>query len=140
MMELDRNGLEVLDERECRVLLGGVSIGRVGLSIRAMPVVLPVNFALLPDAIVVCTSPGSKLEAACNHAIVAFQADGVDLDDRTGWSVLVQGRAALMDPPASLVSHPGALRLKPWGNVAADNFIRISMDLVSGRRVRRPAG
>jgi len=140
MMELDRNGLEVLNEHECRVLLGGVSIGRVGLSIRAMPVVLPVNFALLPDAVVVCTSPGSKLEAACNHAIVAFQADGVDLDARTGWSVLVQGRAALMDPPASLVSPAGGLRLKPWGNAAADNFIRISMDLVSGRRVRRHAG
>ncbi len=81
-MELDRNGLEVLDERECRTLLEGVSIGRVGLSIRAMPVVLPVNFALLPDAVVVCTSPGSKLEAACNQAIVAFQADGVDVNER----------------------------------------------------------
>ena len=138
-MELDRNGLEVLDERECRSLLGGVSIGRVGLSIRAMPVVLPVNFALLPDAIVVCTSPGSKLEAACNHAIVAFQADGVDLDERTGWSVLVQGRAAVIPPPASLMADPRLGALAPWGNPQADSFVRIGMEIISGRRVHRLA-
>ena len=122
-------------DRECRVLLGGVNIGRVGLSIRALPVVLPVNFTLLLDALVVCTSPGSKFEAACNRAIVAFEADGVELESRTGWSVLVQGRATVIDQPTELREGSG-LSLAPWGNPDAESFVRIGLDVVSGRRVR----
>ncbi len=49
----------------------------------------------------------------------------------------MQGRAGLIEPPAELVLPPGALRFEPWGNAAADSFIRIGMDIISGRRVRR---
>ena len=39
---VDRIGLEVLDRQTCLELLATAPIGRVGLSIEALPVVLPV--------------------------------------------------------------------------------------------------
>ena len=43
---IDRNGLEVLDRDECLRLLGTATLGRVGITFGALPVVLPVNFRL----------------------------------------------------------------------------------------------
>src|SRR5213079_2103949 len=98
-MEFDRNGLEVLSRDECLRLLATAHIGRIALSIGALPVVLPVNFCMLDDDLVIRTGPGSKLDAATNHAVVAFEVDSFSLFDHSGWSVLVQGVAAeIVDP------------------------------------------
>jgi len=93
VVEWDRHGLEVLSRSECLRLLATTPVGRVALSIGALPVVLPVNFALDGESVVFRTGPGSKLEAATRQAVVAFQADHVDLADETGWSVLLTGVA-----------------------------------------------
>ena len=90
-MELDRNGLEVLDPVECLHLLAGATIGRIGVQYGALPTVLPVNFVLYEEAIVIRTSPGTKLDAATRNAVVAFEADSIDSVYHTGWSVSVTG-------------------------------------------------
>ncbi len=43
LMHVDRNGLEVLEREECLRLLAGATIGRLGITIGTLPVVLPVN-------------------------------------------------------------------------------------------------
>ena len=93
-MELDRNGLEVLSRAECLDLLGRVSIGRVGCSTGALPTVLPVNFVVDGESVVIRTAPGSKLDAATRHAVVAFEADDIDPVYHSGWSVLATGQPA----------------------------------------------
>lgn len=40
-MEMDRNGLEVLDRPWCLRLLQGATLGRVGMTMGALPVVRP---------------------------------------------------------------------------------------------------
>jgi nitroimidazol reductase NimA-like FMN-containing flavoprotein (pyridoxamine 5'-phosphate oxidase superfamily) len=45
-MEIDRNGLEVLDRDECLRLLATATLGRIGLTSQSLPTVLPVNFIL----------------------------------------------------------------------------------------------
>jgi nitroimidazol reductase NimA-like FMN-containing flavoprotein (pyridoxamine 5'-phosphate oxidase superfamily) len=135
--QFDRNGLEILSRAECLQLLAGARVGRVGLSVGALPAVLPVNFALVDDAIVLRTAAGSKLDAALVNAVVAFEVDSIDPLYHTGWSVLVQGVASeVMDPAERerLLAAP----LRPWADHDRDRFVRICLDLVSGRRLVQP--
>jgi nitroimidazol reductase NimA-like FMN-containing flavoprotein (pyridoxamine 5'-phosphate oxidase superfamily) len=141
-MELDHAGLEILSRDECLALLGSVPIGRVGLSLSALPVVLPVNFAVCDDSVIVRTSEGSKFSAAITNAVVALEADHYDSLGHNGWSVLVQGSSRVVSDVAEL-ERVRRLPLRPWANPDTDRFISISTDVVSGRRVRgwyRPDG
>ncbi len=75
-MEIDRNGLEVLNREECLRLLRHATLGRVAITSGALPQVLPVNFRLFGDRIVFRTGLGTKLDAATSNNVVAFEVDG----------------------------------------------------------------
>ncbi len=133
-MAFDRHGIEILDEQECFSHLASSAIGRVSLSVDALPVVLPVNFVLAAGAILLRTGTGDKLSAAWDNAVVAFEIDDFDPVDHTGWSVMVQGRAEVvtaLDEIYQALAEP----LTPWANAHPDYFVRISCDRVSGRRI-----
>lgn len=133
-MELDRNGLQVLTRTECLDLLRTAVIGRVGCSSGALPTVLPVNFVVDGESVVIRTTSGSKLEAATRHAVVAFEADEIDPVYHGGWSVVLTGVASAITDEAELdrVRH---LPLNPWGVAHDGVYVRISAELVSGRRL-----
>ena len=134
----ERGHLETLTRDECLAHLGKVSVGRLGVTIRALPVILPVNFVMHEGAIVLRSVPGSKLDAATADAVVAFEVDEHDPEGRWGWSVLVQGVAQEVTDPAELAVLR-TLRITPWAFPAgeAQRFLRIDTELVSGRRFRR---
>ncbi|TMC02420.1 MAG: pyridoxamine 5'-phosphate oxidase family protein [Chloroflexi bacterium] len=128
----------MLDRDECLRLLAAVPVGRVGVSIRALPAILPVNFALVGDDIVIRTVPGTKLDAAMDRTVVAFEVDGYAADGAWGWSVLVQGVCTEITDPER-VAGPATARLRAWAfdDGGAERFIRIEVSFVSGRRFRR---
>ena len=133
-MEVDRNGLEVLDREECLRLLACATLGRVGLTSGALPMVLPVNFLLDEERILVRTGRGSKMEAALRDAVVAFEVDDFDSMDRSGWSVAVTGVASEVSTPAGLA----AVRQMPiarWAPHGDEAVLAISTEIVSGRRI-----
>lgn len=130
-MELDRNGLRVLDREECLRLLERSTVGRVGVSSGALPVVLPVNFLLDGDRILVRTSPGTKLDAALRDAVVAFEIDQFDRVDHSGWSVMVTGTSSVVDDPDDL-RRIGSLPLARWAEGDGE-VIAISTEMISGR-------
>jgi len=101
---------------------------------QALPAALPVNFALLDGEIVFRTATGSKLAAALAKAVVAFQADDIDPAFETGWSVLVQGWATLLSRPDDL-ARAHTLALRPWAPGERWHFVRISSEVVTGRRL-----
>ena len=133
LMEVDRNGMEVLDREECLALLAQVPVARIGITIDALPVILPVNFVVAGDAIVVRSAEGTKLTAALNAAVVALEADQYDPVSHAGWSVLVCGSSRVLTDPAE-ITPASRLPLRAWANDGADRFISIGTDLVSGRR------
>ena len=133
-MRLDHNGLEVLDRDECLRLLGGAVIGRVGVSSGALPRVLPVNFRLDGDRILIRTSRGTKLDAATANAVVAFEVDEIDPTTETGWSVVVTGLAEEVVDPDDLADAQ-SLPLVRWAPGPDSRIVAISPDLVSGRRI-----
>lgn len=128
--------LQAIPVEDCRNLLRQRRLGRIGLSVGALPVVLPVHYVVDGDRAVVRTGVGSKLAAAMRGAVVCLEVDEVDPERRTGWSVLVTGtaREVLGEEAARLADL-----LDPWSPDGPDHVVAISMELVSGRRLVEPA-
>jgi len=140
-MEVDRNGLEVLGRDECLRLLATATLGRIGVTSDALPTVLPVNFRFDGTRIVFRTGVGSKLDAATDNAVVAFEVDEIDPRQRTGWSVVVTGMAReLIDPEERAEAQ--RLPIERWAPGLNHRVVAISTEIVSGRRIvpeRRPS-
>ncbi|MFC5751405.1 pyridoxamine 5'-phosphate oxidase family protein [Actinomadura rugatobispora] len=133
-MPLDHGGLEILDTEECRSLLATTPLGRIVFTDRALPAVQPVNYVLADGDVVIRTSPASRLATAAGDAVVAFEIDDFDTASRTGWSVVVIGRARAATGSAELAALR-ALPLRSWAPGDHDHFIRIHPQLISGRRI-----
>ncbi len=128
--------LEILDTTECRDLLERSDVGRLGVSIDALPVVLPVNYAVDGDAVIIRTTPGTKLSAALFETVVAFEVDDYEPNGDVGWSVLVQGVATEI-ADADQIVRAQQLPLRPISaGGRSDRFVRIDMGTVTGRRLR----
>ena len=122
-----------LGRAECLELLGRAGIGRIVLSIRCLPVALPVNMALLGEDVIFSTDSGSMVTAAVEGQIVSVEVDDIDLLYRTGWSVLVTGRAELATDPAEC--EWARSRLQPWAPGPHPFLVRVPSTMISGRRL-----
>jgi uncharacterized protein len=131
--------LEELSRAECLRLLATVPIGRLSYTRQALPAVEPVNFALDDGAIVIRTDAGSKLAAASRGAVVAFQADDLDLALRSGWSVTAVGRCEEVADAAD-IARLDKLDLQSWAPGAGNHFLRIVPAIVTGRKLRGTPG
>jgi nitroimidazol reductase NimA-like FMN-containing flavoprotein (pyridoxamine 5'-phosphate oxidase superfamily) len=126
--------LGLLEEQECIRLLGGAKLGRIALSVGALPAIYPIRFALLGGRDPVFrTHPQAGLVEATSGNVVCLQADDADPDSERGWSVMVTGPAEVLTD-GDLLAEARELPLRPWlGD--ADAFVRIGAVMVSGRRI-----
>ncbi|MEV7689417.1 pyridoxamine 5'-phosphate oxidase family protein [Streptomyces bungoensis] len=134
------DGFHVLDRQECLRRMAKVQVGRVVYTRRALPAVLPVNFSLDTDSSVLLrTSARSDLVRAIDGVVVAFEADDFDPSTRSGWSVVVTGRANLVTDPAE---HERLSRTGPrsWVVPTEGVFLRIEAELVTGRELASVRG
>jgi hypothetical protein len=124
-MSVDSIGLRILTEPECFALLGTTGIGRVGVSWRALPMILPVHFRLRDQTVVVHAVPGSTLDRASDGTVVAFEAEGPAGAAEPTWSVVAAG----------LATHH-----QPWPPVDHGGVVRVEIDLqhLSGREAVDP--
>ncbi|GGX60289.1 pyridoxamine 5'-phosphate oxidase family protein [Streptomyces minutiscleroticus] len=131
LVELSRN--------EALTLLASVPLGRVGFTRQALPAIRPVRHLVHEGAVVICTHTGSVfLHRFLESEVVAYEADEIDPDTRTGWSVTVTGVAARVTDPEELV-HYRDLRcqslLVPWTDAGMVHVVRIAPELVTGYRL-----
>jgi hypothetical protein len=136
-MESRDGALERLSPRECMRLMATVPIGRLVYSRQALPAVEMVNFVLDRGEIAVKTGTGDKLAAAAGGAVVAFEADRVDLDGHEGWSVTVVGPCRVVTDDRDIQRLKGT-GLRSWAPGNRHYFIVITPVIVNGRRVSAP--
>jgi nitroimidazol reductase NimA-like FMN-containing flavoprotein (pyridoxamine 5'-phosphate oxidase superfamily) len=127
-------GLELLEEDEALALLAAGEVGRVGITIGALPAIFPVNYRVIDGAIAFRTSPGSKLSAAASGAVVAFEVDDYQQADRSGWSVLVVGRSEVVHDLDMTFKALDA-GLEPFADGRRTAIVRIEIGFISGRRI-----
>ncbi|WP_371525977.1 pyridoxamine 5'-phosphate oxidase family protein [Streptomyces sp. NBC_01283] len=119
---------------ECRRLLGTHGIGRVGLSTPDGPVILPVNYILLEDAVAYRTAPNALPASAAGNR-VAFEVDRVDDALSQGWSVLLIGTARAVADPVQVCLLNERARSLPWTGGDRDLWIAITPTRITGRRI-----
>ena len=112
------------------------SVGRVGVLVDSAPEIYPVNFVVDGHSVVFRTDPGSKLRGLDRSPSVCFEADGINVDDSTGWSVLVKGRAREVTDAEELRAVSG-LPLTFWALGEKPHWVRIVPTDVTGRRIHR---
>ena len=130
-------GPKEIDRAVCLELLGTGEIGRVVYTEGAMPAAHPVNYLLDGEEVVFRTGEGVKLAAAASGAVVGFQADQVDIERRSGWSVLGIGEAyEIVDP--SRLSALAARLPAPWAPGRTGHCISIPLQRLTGRWLGSP--
>lgn len=127
-------GLELLTEDQAWDLLRRAQVGRVGISIGALPAIFPVNYRVVDGAIVFRTAEGSKLAAATEGAVVAFEVDDYRIDERSGWSVLAVGRSTVVHDLDTTFAVLAA-GLEPLADGRRGAIVRIEPTFLSGRRI-----
>jgi len=126
--------LETLSPDGCLSLLSEAGVGRVGVSVGAIPEIFPVVYCLVDGTIMFRTGEGTKLHAATRHTVLAFEVDQFDDEVLHGWSVLVVGRS---DEVTDRKRINVARLLLPDSWVPADRYhvVSIAPDRVTGRRI-----
>ena len=131
----DHAGLEVLGYEECLRLAGSQPVGRIAFADGGDIHIFPVNHRVLDGLVAFRTADGTKLGSAAEGSVVAFEVDRYDADTQTGWSVLIKGRAELLDD-GTLQIRLRASGLRPWRNrVPRPEWVVIRPDTVTGRRL-----
>lgn len=92
------SGVQVspLPRAACLELLRTARTGRVVLVGRSLPGSLPVHYTVDHDEVVFRLERATPAASMIDGSVIAFQVDAVELNDHTGWSVVVVGRAAAL--------------------------------------------
>lgn len=123
-----------LDEASCRQLLASHDVGRVAINGEPGPEVLPVTYALRGGDVLFRTAEGVKRIAAERGIAATFEADGVDADRRSAWSVVARGHLEIADD-AELDDLP-----EPLAGGDRPHLVRFVVRELSGRRIRPEEG
>ncbi|WP_270887559.1 pyridoxamine 5'-phosphate oxidase family protein [Pedococcus sp. 5OH_020] len=130
--------LAELSETDCRDLLAQHTVGRVGFVAAEGPQILPVTYQYRTGSVIFRTSRYGPLAGLARRTPVAFEIDGIDEQDKSGWSVLVLGFAEAIAHDHLLTSawETGPV---PWADGVRNLFIEIKPRKISGRSVRSAA-
>lgn len=126
-------GPEILDAGQCWSLLRQAAVGRLAIGEAGDIDIFPINYAVDSGTIVFRTAPGAKLTRVSADPAVTFEADAVDADHRTAWSVVVKGTARQIRSTDELTDTMG-LPLYPYEESPKGVFLRIEPTAISGRR------
>ncbi|WOP39127.1 DUF1918 domain-containing protein [Streptomyces sp. Li-HN-5-13] len=124
-----------LDPQECRDLLSTHGVGRVALSASdGRPVVVPVNYDVVGEAIVFRTAPDS-VAAGAAETEVAFEVDHLDEAMSQGWSVLAVGPASVVTDPDEVRGLARHAHSAPWAGGEREMWVSIRPTSLTGRRI-----
>lgn len=129
----DPSGAQILADDECFELLASATLGRVVFTARGLPAVQPVRFHYHERAVYFPAQAGTELFGAAQDGVVAFEVDAFDDTLTAGWWVTALGRAQAAEAPGGSASLP---RLA-WHDKPGLRWVRIPVEVVSGRRVNR---
>jgi uncharacterized protein len=123
--------LTELSVAECLEQLGAHQVGRVAYCDPDGPVVVPVNYVLEDESVLIQLAPGSALARSLDSTPASFQLDEFDEFTQSGWSVLVRGTASYVEPG----DHPATSQLQPWAEGQRTRYVRIAATVITGRRL-----
>ncbi len=134
-MERDRCGLIVLGWEDCLRALSLGALGCLALSDRALPLALPVSYAMDGESIVFRTSTDSTLARTATGSVVSFCAHGATHTAGVTWSVIVTGMVVRVQDRDEL-RRLAQLPLTAWGSGSTPRVtLRLTPTFMTGREL-----
>ena len=97
-------------------------MGRLVTSVEGQPEIFPVNFVVQRRTVLFRTAEGAKLFTVVMNNRVAFEADDHNVSE--GWSVIVKGRAQVLNTSAEIQEAERA-QLLPWTATVKRRYVRV---------------
>ena len=138
MTEPDDHGSQLveLSQEECLRLLRESQVGRIAFAVNSEPWIFPVNFRVFGEGddwrLLLATRPGNRIDRAPRR--VAFEVDGIDERQASGWSVLVRGTLHHLGL-AEAEQRPPGVEPATWLGRDRSSWLAITPVGVSGRRL-----
>ena len=129
-----------LSVQQCEALLRIGIAGRVAISTPTGPHMVPVNYTVVDDAIVVRTSPYSLLGTHGRDTMIAFGIDGFDPEQERGWSVQARGRVEVVTTRKALDRIREVADPSPWANGVRSLVPAAALDRAERPPARRQLG
>jgi nitroimidazol reductase NimA-like FMN-containing flavoprotein (pyridoxamine 5'-phosphate oxidase superfamily) len=126
---------DALSQANCARILHDQTLGRVGfLDDQGIPQIYPVTYRFRDGRIYFLASGSSRLWQVTSGRRVAFEVDGWNSANGTGWSVLVNGICTLAE--AGEVRAAVDAGLRPWLlDDRPKHWVRIVPQVITGRRL-----
>jgi nitroimidazol reductase NimA-like FMN-containing flavoprotein (pyridoxamine 5'-phosphate oxidase superfamily) len=130
---------QVLSDAECQDLLASTNLGRIALTIRALPVIMPVNYGYLGGSVILGMSDGPARRALAEENVIALGVDSSNLTD-VFWALLVIGKATEVTDTPQRAQFQSLGLADPTG-LPASHYLQLQPDILTGYRTsaRPPA-
>lgn len=127
------NAPVTLNREECLARLVAGTIGRVAFNAPGALHIVPVNYVVHGDSLVIRTSAYAELAQHGPGHEVAFEIDQIDVEHHAGWSVVLTGRLERMSDERveELRDH----RPEPWAAGQRNLLLELPWREISGRRL-----
>lgn len=124
-----------LSPEQCERLVRSGVTGRIALSTPDGPHIVPVNYSVVGEAIIVRTSPYSVLGTHGRGSVLAFEIDFFDHERWRGWSVSARGRADVVTDPLELDQIRSSWEPRPWASGSRNLYLRLRWSELTGRQI-----
>jgi nitroimidazol reductase NimA-like FMN-containing flavoprotein (pyridoxamine 5'-phosphate oxidase superfamily) len=124
-----------LNTTECEEFLRAGLVGRVAACTPDGPHIVPVNYSVVDDAIVLRTTPYSLLGSQTRGAVMALEVDQFDYEYHRGWSVVARGRVGMVVDADELEHIRQTWNPTAWAAGGRTLYLRIRWTELTGRRL-----
>ena len=120
---------------KCEQLLRAGVFGRIAFCRETGPEIVPVNYAVIEDAILVRTSPGSLLDRYADVEDLVFEVDGTNYERWYGWSVIAHAVGERLTADELTEQERRMPGPPAWVTREEECWIRLRWTALSGRRL-----
>lgn len=124
-----------LAEAECLELLRAGLVGRVAVCTPGGPHIIPVNYSVVDESVVVRTTPYSLLGSTAKGSVLALEVDQFDYEYQRGWSVVARGRCEAVIDADELEHIRQTWNPTSWAKGGRTLYLRMRWSEISGRRL-----
>jgi uncharacterized protein len=124
-----------LSPAECLELLSAGLVGRVAMCTPMGPHIVPVNYGVVDDCVVLRTSPYSVLGSHARGSALALEIDQFDYERQRGWSVVAHGRAEAVTSAEELSHIKNVWEPRAWAAGQRNVYLRMRWSELTGRRL-----